>query len=108
MARNKTMFLYNDSKPFREQEWAVYSQDIINQTYKVGAVRKSFMLTLSGNVVIQFGVDNVVYLRATYTYATDSWTSHTDTPNEISFSALQSAVTVTSSYVPEDAHPSAP
>src|SRR5215469_3308562 len=99
MARNKTMFLYNGSKR-DSQEWTVYSEDIINKSYTVGKQRTSFTLSLGGDATIKFGVDDTVYLTATYTYNSDSWASKTDTPNEISFSASESAVSVTSSYDP--------
>lgn len=98
MARNKTLFLYNDSR--QDQEWTVYAEGVINESYTVGQQRKSFTLSVSGDTTISFGVDDAVYLRASYTYATDSWTSHTDTPNDMAFSAVQSAITVTSSYSP--------
>ncbi|MBX3118799.1 MAG: hypothetical protein KF784_07010 [Fimbriimonadaceae bacterium] len=61
-------------------------------------MRKSFTISLKGDVTIQFGVDDAVYLKATYTYSTDSWTSHTDTPNEFSFIVAQSSVSVTCNY----------
>lgn len=99
MARNKTIFLYNDSK--KEQDWTIYSEGVINQSYKVSSVRRSFTISVSGDVEIHFGVDGTVYLKAKYTYASDSWTSHTDTPNEISFLESQDAISVTSSYTPE-------
>lgn len=99
MARNKTLYLYNDTK--RTQEWTIYSEGIIREAYKMGQVRKSFTVSLSSNATIKFGVDDAVYLTATYAYITDSWTSHTDTPNEISCATSQSAVNVTSSYTPE-------
>jgi hypothetical protein len=99
MARNKTLFLYNDTK--NDQEWSIYSAGIINQRVTVGQQRKSFTISLSGDVTIQFGVDDAVYLKATYTYSSDSWTHHSDTPNEFSFSVAQSAVNVTCSYKPE-------
>src|SRR5262245_20132621 len=98
MARNKTLFLYNQTKV--DQEWSVYSQDVINQNFTIGQTRKSFTLSLSGAATIQFGVDDAVYLTATYTYATDSWTSNTNTPNEISFSVLGAGVNVRSSFTP--------
>lgn len=98
MARNKTLFIYNDTS--QDQQWTIYSEGVINKTITVGQTRKSFTLTLSGDVTIQFGVDDAVYLKATYDYNNDSWTSHTDTPNEIWFSSSQSAITVTSSYTP--------
>ncbi|WP_369976109.1 hypothetical protein [Xanthomonas bundabergensis] len=98
MARNKTLFLYNDSR--QDQEWTVYAEGVINERYTVGQLRKSFTLSVSGDTTISFGVDDTVYLRATYTYATDSWTSQTDTPKEMAFTAAQSAITVTSSYSP--------
>ncbi|MGD2092539.1 MAG: hypothetical protein PVH61_40610 [Candidatus Aminicenantes bacterium] len=100
MARNKTLFVYNDSP--RDQSWRIYSEGVIDQTVEVGKMRKTYTLSLSGNVTIQFGVDETVYLQANYTYNTDSWTSHTDTPKEISFSTSDSAVTVTSSYTPDE------
>ncbi|PPT88430.1 hypothetical protein XthCFBP4691_14525 [Xanthomonas theicola] len=98
MARNKTLFLYNDTR--HDQEWTVYAEGVINESYTVGQQRKSFTLSLSGDTTIRFGVDGTVYLRASYIYATDRWTSHTDTPNDMAFSTVQSAVTVTSSYSP--------
>jgi len=94
--RNKTLFLYNGTRA--NQDWNVYSAGIINQSYIVGQTRKSFTISLSGNATIQFGVDSTVYLTATYTYATDSWTSHSDTPNEFSFIVSQSAVSVTCNF----------
>lgn len=97
MARNKTLFIYNTSRQ-PEQDWTIYSDGVINQSVKIGAVRKSYTISLSGDVTIQFGVDNTVYLEATYTYSTDLWTNKTNTPNDISFSVSQSAVTVSSSY----------
>ena len=100
MARNKTLFLYNGTDT--EQEWTVYSEGVVNETLKVGSVRKSFTLSLSGDVEIQFGVDDAVYLKASYTYSSDSWTSSTATPNEISFSVSGSSVTLNSNYEPEE------
>jgi hypothetical protein len=100
MPRNKTLFLYNTSKSQRNQAWRVYSEHVIDQTFTVGDQRKSFTITLGGDANIQFGVDDTVYLRATYNYKEDSWKHQTDTPNEISFSVSQSAVTVSSSYEP--------
>jgi hypothetical protein len=99
MARNKTLFLYNDTK--QDQEWTIFSDGVINQRVTVGQQRKSFTITLSGDVTIQFGVDDAVYLKAKYTYSSDSWTHHSDTPNEFKFAVVQSAVNVTSSYKPE-------
>ena len=98
MARNYTLFLYNDTQI--DQTWTVYAEGVINQTYTVGSVRKSFTLSLSGDTTIKFGVDDTVYLEASYTYATDSWTSHTDTPNEINALSAPNALNVTSSYTP--------
>lgn len=99
MARNKTIFLYNDTQ--QNQEWTVYSEGVINKTYTVGQQRMSFTISVSGDVDIQFGVNNTVYLTANYRYATDDWRSQTNTPNEISFSETLNAVNVTSSYTPE-------
>lgn len=99
MPRNKTLYLYNGTKT--EQEWTIYAEGVINETYKVGQTRKTFTISLSKNATIQFGVDDRVYLRANYQYSNDTWTSHTDTPNEITFSVSQSAVTVSSNYTPE-------
>ena len=96
MSRNKTLFLYNDTR--KDQAWTVYSEGVINESYTVGQMRKSFTLTLSGDTTLRFGVNDTVYLKATYHYATDSWTHHTDTPNEIWFSESQNAANVTSSY----------
>lgn len=96
MARNKTLFLYNDTR--QDQEWTVYAAGVINANYTVGQQRLSFTLALSGDVTLQFGVDQTVYLTATYHYASDSWTHHTHTPNEIRFSTSLDAVTVTSSF----------
>ena len=97
MPRNKTLLVYNASKQ-SEQDWTIYSEGVINQSVKIGSVRKSYTITLSGDVTMQFGVDDAVYLKATYTYSTDSWTSETATPNEMSFSAAQTGVSVSSSY----------
>jgi hypothetical protein len=99
MARNKTLYLYNDAE--RTQEWAVDSDGFIRETYKVEQARKSFPTSLSRNATINFGVGDAVYLTATHAYITGSWTSHTDTPNEISCVAPQSAVNGISSYTPE-------
>ncbi|PFH12007.1 hypothetical protein BCF11_4480 [Collimonas sp. PA-H2] len=99
MARNKTLYLYNDTK--RAQEWTIYSEGIIREAYKMGQTRKSLTISLSSNATIKFEVDGAVYLTATYAYITGSWTSHTDTPKEISCAASQSAVNVTSGYAPE-------
>jgi hypothetical protein len=96
VARTKSLFIYNDTRG--NQEWTIYSEGVINEQFTIGQVRKTFTLNLSGDVTIQFGVDDTVYLRATYTYKTDTWTHHTDTPNYFNFSATQSAVSVTSSY----------
>jgi len=98
-SRNKTLFLYNDTRA--DQEWTVYSEGVINQAYTVGQVRKSFTITLSANAVIKFGVDDTVYLDAIYDYQNDSWTSRTATPNDMQFSATQSAISVTCRYVPQ-------
>ncbi|WP_408950175.1 hypothetical protein [Lysobacter sp. Hz 25] len=98
MSRNKTLFIYNGTRA--DQEWTIYSEDVINQSYTLGQDRKSFTVTLSNNAVIKFGVDDAVYLDAIYDYRSDSWTSRTATPNEMQFSAAQSAVNVTCSYVP--------
>ncbi|MGN7917884.1 MULTISPECIES: hypothetical protein [Lysobacter] len=98
MSRNKTLFIYNDTRA--DQEWTIYSEGVINQSYTLGQDRKSFTVTLSANAVIKFGVDDAVYLDAIYDYRSDSWTSRTATPNEMQFSAAQSAVSVTCSYVP--------
>lgn len=65
MARNKTLFVYNDTS--QNQQWSIYSEGVVNQNVTVGSVRKTFTLTLSGDATIQFGVDDTVYLRATYT-----------------------------------------
>jgi hypothetical protein len=99
MARKYTLFIYNTSDA--DQQWTIYSADVINQNVTVGKVRKSYTLMVSGDVTIQFGVDDTIYLTATYTYATDSWTSHTVTPNEIAFATGPGAITVSSSYSPD-------
>lgn len=99
MARKYTLFVYNGSK--KDQNWTIYCEGVINQTFTIGSVRKTFTLMLSGDVVIQFGVDDAVYLKAAYAYSGDSWTSKTDTPNDISFSAGQSAITVSSDFTPD-------
>jgi hypothetical protein len=96
VARKKTLFIYNDTK--KDQEWTIYSEGVINEKVTLGQVRKSFTLSLSGDVTIQFGVEDTVYLKATYTYSDDTWTHHTDTPKEFNFTVAQSAVSVTSSY----------
>ncbi|WP_437801081.1 hypothetical protein [Sorangium sp. So ce693] len=100
MARNKTLFIYNTSKQ-KEQEWSIYSENVINKSVTVGSIRKTYTISLSGDATIQFGVNDTVYLRAEYNYSTDSWKSHTDTPKEINFTVSGSAVTVSSSYSPE-------
>ena len=100
VARNKTLFIYNDTK--KNQEWTIYSEGVINEKFTLGQVRKSFTLSLSGDVIIQFGVDDAVYLKATYTYKTDTWTHHTDTPKVFNFTVSQNAVSVTSSYDEKD------
>ncbi len=98
MARNVTLFVYNDTK--QDQDWTIYAEGVINESFKIGQVRKTFTLTLSGDTTIQFGVDDAVYLKATYSYRSDSWNSHTVTPNDIQFSEGRNAITVTSSYKP--------
>ncbi len=99
MPRNKTLFLYNGSR--QNQDWQIYSEGVINQNVTIGQVRKSYTISLSGDVTIQFGVDDSVYLTSTYTYETDTWTYHTDTPPQWNFSTSQSAVNVTCNFVPE-------
>lgn len=99
MARKYTLFVYNTSS--KDQSWAIFSDGVINQTFTIGSVRKTFTLMLSGDAAIQFGVDDTVYLKAAYTYSSDSWTSKTDTPNDISFSTGQSAITVSSDFTPD-------
>ena len=101
MSRNKTLFIYNTSRS-EEQNWHIYSEGVINQRKTVGAARYSATITVSGDVTIQFGVDDSVYLRATYDYENDSWASHTDTPNEFSFEVRNSGVIVSSSFEPDD------
>jgi hypothetical protein len=96
--RNKTLFLYNDTKPSKDQEWDVFAEGVLHHKDTVGSARKSFKISLKGDVTIQFGVDDTVYLKATYNHSNDSWTHHTDTPNEMQFSASGDAVTVKSSY----------
>lgn len=100
MSRNKTLFIYNTTKSGQNQEWRLYSEGVIDQTVEVGAVRKTFTLSLSGDTTIQFGVDDTIFLKAIYNYQKDSWKSETKTPKEIEFSVEQSAVTVSSSYTP--------
>ncbi|SOE17377.1 hypothetical protein SAMN05877838_2276 [Hoeflea halophila] len=100
MTRRYTLFIYNTSG--KEQDWTVFSEGVINQESKVGDIRKSFTLMLSGDVSIQFGVDHTVYLKADYLYDTDSWTYKTDTPKDISFSTGPNAITVSSDFKPDD------
>ena len=108
-SRNKTLFLYNGSTRQRYQSWQVYSEGVINRYFDVDSyLRTTFTLTLSGDCTIQFGVEDTVYLRATYTFANDSWTSQTDTPNEISFTASQSAISVSSTFTSGFTPPAAP
>lgn len=99
MARKYSLFVYNTSK--QEQERTIYSDGVINQDFKIGSIRKTFTLMLSGDTSIQFGVDNSVYLKAVYNYDDDSWTSKTDTPNDISFSTAPSAITASSDFTPD-------
>ena len=99
MERNKKLFIYNDTR--KDQVWQIYSEGVINKSITVGQTRHIYTLTLSGDVIIQFRVDNAVYLNAIYTYSTDSWSSHTDKPNVIQFSTSRSVVNVTSSYAPD-------
>lgn len=96
MARNKTLLTYNGTR--QDQDWSIYCEGTINERFTLGQVRKSFTVALDGDAVLQFGVGDTVYLRATYNYNADSWTHHTDTPNEFSFATAQSGITVTSSY----------
>ena len=98
MARNQTLFLYNGTHPTQDQEWTIYSEEVINKTVTVGAIRKSFTMSLSGDTEIQFGVDDTVYLKANYDYANDTWKTHTNTPNDISASSGQNSLQVTSDY----------
>lgn len=98
MPRNKTLFIYNTTKN-TAQEWTIYAEGAINQTIALGQVRKSFRLSLNADVVLQFGVEDTVYLKATYDYDADTWTSHTDTPKEFEFSAVDSAINASSSYM---------
>jgi hypothetical protein len=98
MSRNKTLFLYNDTQ--QDQQWTVYSEGVINQNITIGQQRRTFTLTLSDDATLQVGVDDTVYLTATYTYATDSWTSHTDTPNEIQCTTVTNAINISSSFTP--------
>ena len=100
MARKYTLFIYNTSG--KEQDWTIFSEDVINQEFKIGDIRKTFTLMLSGDVTIQFGVDYTVYLKAAYSYDTDSWTSKTDTPKDISFATGPAAITVSSDFKPAD------
>ncbi|OEK08652.1 hypothetical protein A8C32_04170 [Flavivirga aquatica] len=98
MARNNTLFIYNTTHPTQNQEWTIYSEGVINETFTVGGVRKTFTLSLSGNVTIQFGVDDAVYLRASYNYSEDVWETHTDTPNDISAVTGPNALSVSSNF----------
>jgi hypothetical protein len=100
LARRKTLFLYNLTRT--NQEWTVYAEGVINDRYTVGQMRKSFTLSFSGDTTIQFGVDDAVYLKAAYTYSSDSWTSHTDTPDDITFADMGSGVSVSSSFTPAE------
>jgi hypothetical protein len=100
MARNKTLFLYNTSKQ-AQQDWVIHYDGVTKQI-QVGAARKSFTISLSGDTTIQFGVDDTVYLKATYNYEDDSWNSNTATPNEIHFEVRESAVIVSSSFDPDE------
>ena len=52
MARNKTLYLYNDTKV--DQDWHVYSEGVINQRTKVGQTRKTYTISLSGPVTIHW------------------------------------------------------
>lgn len=97
--RNKTLFLYNGT--LKDQEWSVFVAGQGTKSYTVGQLRKSFTLSFKGDATIQFGVDDTVYLSATYTYSTDSWTHNTVTPNEFSFIVTGSAISVTCSYDPD-------
>lgn len=99
MARKYSLFVYNGTKS--DQEWTIFSDGVINQSFKLGQVRKSYTLMLSGDVTIQFGVDDAVYLKATYNYAGDRWTSSTATPNVISFFSAPAAISVSSTYSPD-------
>ncbi|KJS09035.1 MAG: hypothetical protein VR78_17015 [Hoeflea sp. BRH_c9] len=99
MARKYTLFVYNTSN--QDQEWNIYCDGVINQTFTIGNVRKTFTLMLSGDAVIQFGVDDTVYLKAAYDYGKDSWASKTDTPNDISFATGPGAITVSSDFTPD-------
>ncbi len=94
--RNKTLFIYNGTKS--DQEWNIYSEGVINETVTLGQVRKSYTLSLKGDATIQFGVADSVYLKATYTYSTDKWSYHTDTPNEWTFVEAGSSISVTCNY----------
>ncbi|MCP3942097.1 MAG: hypothetical protein GY710_11525 [Desulfobacteraceae bacterium] len=58
MSRNKTLFIYNDTR--RDQDWRIFSEGVIDQRTTVGQTRKSYTLTLSGDVTIQFGVDPII------------------------------------------------
>lgn len=100
MARNKTLFLYNTSRQ-ATQEWDIHSPGT-RKRLTVGQTRVTFTVSLSGDATLQFGVDDTVYLTATYNYDDDSWTSQTHTPNEIRFEVRESAIMVSSSFEPED------
>jgi len=99
MERNKKLFIYNDTR--KDQVWQIYSKGVINKSITVGQTRQIYTLTLSGDALIQFRVDDAVYLNATYTYSTDSWSSHTDKPDVIQFSTSRSVVNVRSSNDPD-------
>lgn len=99
MSRKYTLFVYNTSD--QQQEWNIYCDGVINESFKIGSTRKTFTLMLSGNVVIQFGVDDTVYLKAGYDYNKDAWSSKTDTPNDISFATGPGAITVSSDFKPD-------
>jgi hypothetical protein len=106
--RKKSLYLYNGTKPpVKDQEWDVFAEDVLHKDgVTVGSTRKSFTIALKGDVEIKSGVDHTVYLTATYNHSKDSWTHHTDTPNEMQFSVVGDGVAVTSHYQHSSASPS--
>ncbi|GAB5463505.1 hypothetical protein [Hoeflea alexandrii] len=100
MARKYTLFVYNTSG--KQQDWTIFSEDVINEEFKIGDVRKTFTLMLRGDVMIQFR-RRLHGLSESNLFLQDRcWTSKTDTPMDISFTTGPSAITVSSDFKPDD------
>ena len=100
MPRNKTLLMYNGTKDGTNQGWTVVGGTVINKAYTIGKTRESVIIQLKADVTITFTVDATITLTATYDYGNDSWTSATDTPEQITFEVRDSGLIVTCNYNP--------